>query len=92
MLTHVTGSGVVYEVAPPPEEVERRMAMLIRELYPTWLELRASAREAEDPRDVVGTSQPKILKTEYDASDWTQPRAPAHARAGGHQIYERKGG
>lgn len=47
MLTHVTETDVVYEVAIPQAEVLRRMATLIKALYPTFLELRASACEAE---------------------------------------------
>ena len=59
MLTHVTDTGVIYIVTVPQEEVDRRMATLIKALYPTFLELRASAREAETQIgevQVVGSS------------------------------------
>ena len=59
MLRHVTDTGVVYEVTVSQEEVDRRMATIIRKLYPTWLEIqakRASASEAEETGEAVGAS------------------------------------
>ena len=73
MLTHVTESGVVYEVVPPPEEVQRRMVTLIKKLYPTFLELRASASGAEEP----------ILVGHATGALHSQPRPRVDARPGG---------
>ena len=63
MIIHTTDTGVRYEVNISQEEIDRRMAELIRKLYPTWLEQRAPARGAESRGEVVGTSP---LPTEYD--------------------------
>ena len=80
MITHATDSGIVYEVEISQEEVEQRMAALIGKLYPTFLDLCASGRGAEENREVVGISQPKHKN--QIASDCTgvrtQPRVRAH--------------
>lgn len=56
MFTHVTESGVIYEVALPEEEARRRVAGIVRKLYPAFLELRADARKAEEAAEREATS------------------------------------
>lgn len=91
MLTHVTGDGVVYEIYVPQEEAQRRMAGMIRFLWPTYLRIaalrsqqaarRASGRGTEEPEEAVGVSSTN-LQTKYDTSSWgvaaPQPLVEAH--------------
>lgn len=75
MFTHVTESGVVYEVAVPEEEARQRVATIIGKLYPAFI--RASARGGEETMGVVGESC--SFTTEYtqaEACAWGLPSNP----------------
>ena len=79
MLIHVTDTGVRYEVKISQEEIDRRMAELIRKLYSTWLEPHAPARGAESSGEVVGTSP---LPTEYDPGCVATSQPPTRVQEG----------
>lgn len=80
MLAHVTDTGVRYEINVSRDEARRRVAAIIRALYPTFLDLCASARGAED-QSVVGKTTLK-QNTQVEARFGVDPRLRSRVHGG----------
>jgi hypothetical protein len=79
MITHTTPNGLTYQIHPSPAETDRRIATLIRHLYPTFLTVHAN-RTGNPPWLPPASGAERHRTSTIDGGSpiaTSQPRSPA---------------